>query len=81
MKEDINNELVICITRKSRGKGTLGRVIRGDSSEVKHAETYLKEVREGHVLPIAARPRGEKIHAKAALSLLPCSPTLLPPIH
>ena len=47
MKEDINNELVICITRKSRGKSTLGRVIRGDSSEVKHAETYLKEVREG----------------------------------
>ena len=42
---------------------------------------HLKEVREGHVLPIAARPRGEKIHAKAALSLLPCSPTLLPPIH
>ena len=47
MKEDINNELVICITRKSRGKSTLGRVIRGDSSEVTHAETYLKEVREG----------------------------------
>ena len=47
MKEDIHNVLVICIIRKSRGRGTLGGVIRGDSSVVKYAETYLREVREG----------------------------------